>query len=173
MLGIPGETRRDAFQTMRMVRRIKRCLLSPSFFTAYPGSVLGYQLMAEGKSLLSAEDYQRYPHEDKIAGVDYEFYRDLLAGRYDGEVEQAPWPEPCSPPMPGPVRFFLFETRDGRGLLAYGKDPDDALAVQALRLTPGEMAPVRRDRWRTVSREELLAVGLRNYGGGALPHTRR
>ena len=173
MLGIPGETRQDAFQTMSMVRRIKRGLLSPSFFTAYPGSVLGYQLIAEGKSLLSAEEYQRYPREEKIAGVDYGFYRGLLAGRYNSEIEQVKWPDAPAPTARAPTCFFLFATRDPRGVLAYGGDPKDALEILSLRLTPEEMGAVQKDRWRAVSRDELVRIGLRGLGAGLLQPTPR
>lgn len=83
MLGIPGETREDAFKTMRMLKRMKYVLPSISFYAPYPGSALGHQLIAEGKSLMSRDNYHRYPDDEKVKGVDYDFYRELLAGRYD------------------------------------------------------------------------------------------
>jgi anaerobic magnesium-protoporphyrin IX monomethyl ester cyclase len=86
MLGIPGETREDAFETMRMVRYMRRSLPSISFYAPYPGSALGYQLIAEGKSLMTKENYHRFPDDEKVKGIDYQFYRDLLAGRYDDEI---------------------------------------------------------------------------------------
>jgi radical SAM superfamily enzyme YgiQ (UPF0313 family) len=88
MLGIPGETPEDAFKTMRMVKYTKRILPSISFYAPYPGSALGYQLIAEGKSRMSKENYHRYPDDEKVIGVDYAFYRDLLAGKYDAEVSR-------------------------------------------------------------------------------------
>ncbi len=88
MLGIPGETPEDAFKTMRMVKYTKRILPSISFYAPYPGSALGYQLIAEGKSRMSKENYHRYPDDEKVVGVDYQFYRDLLAGKYDAEVNR-------------------------------------------------------------------------------------
>ena len=86
MLGIPGETHEDAFKTMRMVKYMKRAIPSISYYAPYPGSALGYQLIAEGKSLMSKENYHRYPDDEKLKGVDYQFYNDLLAGKYDEEV---------------------------------------------------------------------------------------
>ncbi len=86
MLGIPGETREDAIKTMRMVKYMKRGLPSISFYAPYPGSALGYQLIAEGKSLMSKENYHRFPDDEKVVGVDYAFYRELLAGKYDAEI---------------------------------------------------------------------------------------
>jgi len=86
MLGIPGETREDAFKTMRMVKYTKRIIPSIAFYAPYPGSALGHQLIAEGRSLMSKENYHRFPGDEKVKGVDYQFYRDLLAGKYDGEV---------------------------------------------------------------------------------------
>ena len=86
ILAIPGETREDAFQTMRMLRRMKRVLHSISYYAPYPGSVLGHQLIAEGKSLMSKDNYHRFPGSEKTRGVDYAFYRDLLAGKYEKEL---------------------------------------------------------------------------------------
>ena len=86
MLGIPGELPEDAFKTVRMLKYMKRVLPSISFYAPYPGSALGYQLIAEGKSKMSKENYHRYPDDEKVIGVDYPFYRELLAGKYDAEV---------------------------------------------------------------------------------------
>jgi len=88
MLGIPGETREDAFKTMRMLKSMRRVLPSISFYAPYPGSALGYQLIAEGKSLMTKENYHRFPDDEKVKGIDYQFYRDLLAGKYDDEVNR-------------------------------------------------------------------------------------
>jgi anaerobic magnesium-protoporphyrin IX monomethyl ester cyclase len=86
MLGIPGETREDAFKTMRMVKYTSRMIPSISFYAPYPGSALGNQLIAEGKSNMTRKNYHRFPNDKKVKGVDYKFYRDLLAGKYDIEV---------------------------------------------------------------------------------------
>ena len=88
MLGIPGETPDDAFETIRMMRSMKRASPSPAFYAPYPGSALGYQIIAEGKSRMSKESYHRYPDDEKVKGVDYAFYRRLLAGKYEKEIAQ-------------------------------------------------------------------------------------
>jgi len=88
MLGIPGETPEDAFKTMRMVKYTKRILPSISFYAPYPGSALGHQLIAEGKSLMTKENYHRFPDDEKVKGIDYAFYRELLAGQYDDQVNR-------------------------------------------------------------------------------------
>jgi hypothetical protein len=67
---------------------MKRVMPSIAFYAPYPGSALGYQLIAEGKSLMSKDNYHRFPDDEKVKGVDYQFYRELLAGRYDAEVNQ-------------------------------------------------------------------------------------
>jgi radical SAM superfamily enzyme YgiQ (UPF0313 family) len=87
MLGAPGETREDAFQTMKLMNSIPGVIPSVSYYAPYPGSALGYQLIAEGKSLMSKTDYHRFPSTRKLKGVDYEFYGDLLKGRYESEIE--------------------------------------------------------------------------------------
>jgi anaerobic magnesium-protoporphyrin IX monomethyl ester cyclase len=86
MLGIPGETREDAFKTMRMLKYMRRVFPSISYYAPYPGSALGYQLIAEGKSMMSKDNYHRFPDDEKVKGVDYGFYRELLAGKYDHEI---------------------------------------------------------------------------------------
>jgi anaerobic magnesium-protoporphyrin IX monomethyl ester cyclase len=88
MLGIPGEEPEDAFKTMRMLKTMRHVLPSISFYAPYPGSALGYQLIAEGKSLMSKENYHRFPDDEKVIGVDYQFYRELLAGKYDDEINR-------------------------------------------------------------------------------------
>jgi radical SAM superfamily enzyme YgiQ (UPF0313 family) len=88
MLGIPGETPEDAFKTMRMLKRMKRVFPSIAYYAPYPGSALGNQLIAEGKSLMSRENYHRYPGDEKVKGIDYQFYRELLAGKFDAEINR-------------------------------------------------------------------------------------
>ena len=88
MLGIPGETKEDAFKTMRMLKHMKRVFPSISYYAPYPGSALGFQLIAEGKSMMSLDNYHRYPDDEKVKGVDYQFYRELLAGKYDDEINR-------------------------------------------------------------------------------------
>jgi anaerobic magnesium-protoporphyrin IX monomethyl ester cyclase len=88
MLGIPGETHEDAFKTMRMLKTMRYVFPSISYYAPYPGSALGYQLIAEGKSLMSLDNYHRFPDDEKVKGVDYQFYRELLAGKYDEEINQ-------------------------------------------------------------------------------------
>ena len=88
MLGIPGETHEDAFKTMRMLKQMKRVFPSIAFYAPYPGSALGNQLIAEGKSRMTKDNYHRFPDDEKVKGVDYQFYRDLMAGKYDEEINR-------------------------------------------------------------------------------------
>jgi hypothetical protein len=88
MLGIPGETREDAFETIRMLKRMKHVLPSISYYAPYPGSALGYQLIAEGKSRMTKENYHRYPNDEKVKGIDYRFYNQLLKGKFDRDVNR-------------------------------------------------------------------------------------
>lgn len=87
MLAIPGETREDAFKTIRMLRSMRRAIPSIAFYAPYPGSALGHQLIAEGKSLMSSDRYHRFASDEKVQGIDYEFYRALLRGAYDAEID--------------------------------------------------------------------------------------
>ena len=99
MLGIPGEEPEDAFKTMRMLKTMRWVFPSISYYAPYPGSALGYQLIAEGKSLMSKENYHRFPDDEKVKGINYKFYRELLAGKYDREINQGL--DPLSQQQPG------------------------------------------------------------------------
>ena len=89
MLGIPGETRDDAFDTMRMLKRMRWVMPSIAYYAPYPGSALGYQLIAEGKSLMSKDNYHRFPKDEKVKGIDYKFYNRLMAGKFDREINRS------------------------------------------------------------------------------------
>lgn len=165
--GTPGERPEDAIETMAMMRYIKRMSFAYSFYAPYPGTALGYQLMAEGKSLLTSENYTRVAGEEKVTGVDYGFYRDLLAGRYEKEVrarhaalvqERAgKKPEPRT--SLGPKHFlYLFDMDSGAKKLAWGVNPQDALEVLAMRLDETEMAQIHSDSYETVNRRSLPQI---------------
>lgn len=163
MLGIPGETREEAFDTMRMVRAMRYRQLSPAFYAPYPGSALGYQLIAEGRSLLTKDAYHRYPHDEKVRDVDYAFYRDLLDGRYDEEVatRKVPAADRATPPPRASSRFYLFEGESGRRTLAYGTSPEHALEVARARLAPGDRSEIDAldpSRYRVVRQRDLSAI---------------
>jgi anaerobic magnesium-protoporphyrin IX monomethyl ester cyclase len=38
--------------------------------------------------MMSKDNYHRYPDDEKVKGVNYQFYRELLAGRYDDEINR-------------------------------------------------------------------------------------
>lgn len=73
---------------MAMLKRMKRVIPSIAYYAPYPGSVLGHQLIAEGKSLMTKDNYHRFPSDKKVKDIDYAFYADLLAGKYDREVNR-------------------------------------------------------------------------------------
>ena len=104
MLGIPGEEPTDAFKTMAMLRRIKRVLPSIAFYAPYPGSALGHQLIAEGRSLMTSENYHRFPDQEKVRDVDYAFYHDLLSGRHDADIARHAGRARVSRPAPALVK---------------------------------------------------------------------
>ena len=65
---------------------MRRSIPSVAFYAPYPGSALGHQLIAEGKSLMTSDRYHRFASDEKVQGVDYAFYRELLRGRYDADI---------------------------------------------------------------------------------------
>ena len=74
MLGIPGENRADAMATVDMVNSIKNAIVSVSFYTPYPGTVLGDKVIASGMSLVEPGDYHRYPGKALVKNIDYKWY---------------------------------------------------------------------------------------------------
>lgn len=87
MLAIPGETHEDAFKTIRMLKKMKRTRPAIAYYTPFPGSLLGYQIIAERKNI-DTDNYVRGRANEKIKGIDYDFYRALLKGEYNEEVNQ-------------------------------------------------------------------------------------
>lgn len=160
MLGVPGERREDALETMRMVRAMRYRQLSPALYAPYPGSALGFQLIGEGRSLLTEDNYHRYPEDEKVAGVDYDLCRALLAGELDDEVASREWSATAAAAAPPTAahRFYLFDLVDGGHKLLYGSSPEDALAVLEERAGAQERARVLGDSHRIVKQRDLLDV---------------
>jgi anaerobic magnesium-protoporphyrin IX monomethyl ester cyclase len=71
---------------------MKRATPSLAFYAPYPGSALGHQLIAEGKNLIIG-NHERNPRDEKVAGVDYSFYRELFDGKYDEWINEELDPE--------------------------------------------------------------------------------
>lgn len=87
MFGIPGETKEEALDTLRMIRKIKPYRASPAFYTPHPGSDLYRTCVEQGLSLVrDHKGYSRSPDEPKIKGVDYTFLRGVLE-----ESKKVPW----------------------------------------------------------------------------------
>lgn len=79
MLGIPTETKEEALDTLKMIRKIKPYRASPAFFTPHPGSDLYKYCEEEGISLIKDHgDYSRSPDSPKIKGIDYVFLKQVL-----------------------------------------------------------------------------------------------
>ena len=78
MFGLPTETNKEAFDTVRMIRAIRPYRSSAAFFTPHPGSHFYEYCKKEGLSLIDDhDDFARFPEEDmpKIRGIDYNFMR--------------------------------------------------------------------------------------------------
>lgn len=158
MLGVPGETREDAFDTMRMVQAMRYRQVSTSFYAPYPGSALGYQITAEGSSLLGDAEHDRYPDAPKVRDVDYAFYRDLLAGAYEAEVAARPAPIGVPPLMPGtrrPSRIFLFGLPSGVQKLGFGPTAETALDGLRLRLPDSALEGAGAARAQPIAQRDL------------------
>ena len=54
-----------------------------------------------------------------------------------------------------PHRIYLFDLRSGKKKLAYGRSPEDALAVLRLRLSESEMEEVVEDRYIMIRQRDL------------------
>lgn len=88
MLGIPTETTEEAMATVKMIKRIKPYVSSPTFYVPNPGSDLYKFCMQNNLSLVERyEDHKRNPEIPKIRGLDYVFLRKCL-----GETMRMPYP---------------------------------------------------------------------------------
>ncbi len=146
MYGIPGETPEDVFATKRMIRRMIDPMITPATYAPFPGSMLGYQITAEGKSYLG-ESHFRFLGGKYMAGIDYDFLRDVEAGAYDFEIDEAEWlpganPQPIGDEKRKPSRFYLFPLRSGKKRIAYGESPEQAREIMSWRMSVEEMAQI-------------------------------
>ncbi|HYV38035.1 MAG TPA: radical SAM protein, partial [Gemmataceae bacterium] len=160
MFGIPGETREDALETMRMTRCMRRKIVQCAHYSPYPGSILGHQLIAEHRSLMSKENYHRYAGQEKVQGIDYPFYADLVKGKFNDEVLSKQW-EPVRQATEAslkphvPHQIYLFTLTNGKKKLAYGQSPEEALETLRLRLSEEEMSAILRDDFIKVSQRNV------------------
>ncbi len=145
MYGIPGETPEDVFATHRMIRRIKEPILTPATYAPFPGSMLGYQITAEGKSLLGKQ-HLRFMGGRYMTGVDYDFLKDVEAGAYDFDIESVDWLPGAAPEkLEGtrqPSRFFLLPLKNGKRRIAYGTTLQEAVEILSWRMSADEMAQI-------------------------------
>jgi radical SAM superfamily enzyme YgiQ (UPF0313 family) len=149
IFGSPGETREDAFDTMRMFYSMKRAIFSPAYFAPYPGSALGNQLIAENKSLMTKENYHRAPGDEKLKGIDYNFYRCLIRGDFKDEIllnlekwQMANTRNLEQKSFNKTHNFYIFSVENSKSKLAYGESPKDAFEVLKLRLSDDELMKV-------------------------------
>jgi hypothetical protein len=52
--------------------------------------------------------------------------------------------------------IYLFEMRNNKKKLAYGKTAEDALAILSLRLTTKEMEQIIQDKYSRIKRKDIL-----------------
>lgn len=162
IFGSPGETREEAIDTMRLFYSMKRAMFSPAYFAPYPGSALGNQLIAEGKSLMSKESYHRSPGDEKLKGVDYDFYRKLLRGEFNNQIFgglsewQIRHTNNLLPKHFNAVHYFyLFGAADGKYCMAYGNSPEAAWDILKIRLTEDELGKINRHDWKKIAQVDL------------------
>lgn len=54
-----------------------------------------------------------------------------------------------------PHYMYLFEMKNGKKKLAYGENPEDALAILSVRLSPAEMEEILRDKYTKIYQRDL------------------
>ena len=54
-----------------------------------------------------------------------------------------------------PHYMYLFDLKNGKKKLAYGRSPEDALKILSYRLTPEEMAQIIPDQYLKISQRKL------------------
>lgn len=159
MFGIPGETPQDVFETWRMVRMMKNPIITPATYSPYPGSMLGYQITAEGKSRLDRE-HVRFLGGRYMDGIDYDFIDDVMSGAYELDIDSEPWR--AGAPAPGPdgnhrqaSHFWLFPLKNGRKRLQHGRTAEEAREIMSWRMTAEEMAQLADEPPREMRQQEI------------------
>jgi hypothetical protein len=51
--------------------------------------------------------------------------------------------------------MYLFEMKNGKKKLAYGRSPEDALDILRIRLAEGEMAEIVQERFIKIDQRQL------------------
>ena len=54
-----------------------------------------------------------------------------------------------------PHFMYLFETKSGKKKIAYGKTPEDALAILSMRMTPQELEEIIPDKYEKIHQREM------------------
>jgi hypothetical protein len=54
-----------------------------------------------------------------------------------------------------PHYMYLFDLKNGKKKLAYGENPEDALAILSIRLSPAEMEAIERDKYIKINQRDL------------------
>lgn len=167
MLGIPGERPGDAIDTMAMLMCMRRAQPSLAYYTAYPGTALGNQIIAEGKSRLGS-DPERYPDGQKARGVDYDFYTRLRQGRLNKKVESARRAmegrmrelRGLPPPTSEHGHLYLLFRNNGNRVLSYGSGPADAVHNWQVRQTDPVSGDFDLSQCRRIRQQDM-----RRYSG--------
>ena len=170
MLGIPGETRDDAFKTMRMVKYMRRVM--PSICVLCPLPRLGAGQPAHRRRQEPDVEGKLPPLPRRREG---EGHRLQVLSRAAGrQVRQRSQPRPQGAPprarksagrsdegliamssFSNPHYMYLFTLKNGKKRLAYGQSPEDALEILSFRLAPEEMAEIRRDEYVKINQRKL------------------
>jgi hypothetical protein len=51
--------------------------------------------------------------------------------------------------------MYLFEMKNGKKKIAYGENPEDALKILSIRLTPAEMDEIHADKYIKINQRQL------------------
>ena len=54
-----------------------------------------------------------------------------------------------------PHHMYVFDLKNGKQKLAYGQNPEDALDILAIRLSPAEMDEIIKDQYKRISQRRL------------------
>ena len=51
--------------------------------------------------------------------------------------------------------MYVFDLKNGKQKIAYGQNPEDALDILAIRLSPAEMDEIIKDQYKRISQRRL------------------
>jgi hypothetical protein len=111
---------------------------------------------------MTKENYHRATGDEKLQGVDYDFYHCLLRGDFKNEIlsNLDDWQKKNTKNLKQKSfnkthNFYIFSVENSKSKLAYGESPQDAFEVLKIRLTEDELMKVNIHNYKKISHVDI------------------